>query len=105
MVTENADTAPALDLPNGPPPAPRDITFLPDPLVDHLLRAVVTLTMELSVTRERLRAVENVVGEDVAARIDALVPDEQEDAARRAARDALVHSILGPMVNHLSGKD
>lgn len=107
MVSQTEHAAPA-DFPAGPPAAPRDTTFLADPIVDHLLRAVITLTMELSVTRERLRALEQVVGggtAEVSARIDALAVDGEEDAARRSERERLISAILGPLVARLSQAD
>jgi len=94
----------ATDLPSGPRPGKRDVTFLDDPVVDQLLRAVVTLTMELSVTRERLRSLEQVIegtGQTVSAAIDDLERTPQEDASRRAAREALIQSVLGPIVSRL----
>jgi hypothetical protein len=93
------------DLPAGPPAGDRTTTFLADPVTDHLLRAVVTLTMELSVTRERLFALETVLadGRDpVAARIEALAPTPESDAARRTERERLIRSVLGPLVGKLA---
>lgn len=102
---QSPDTAQETALPAGPPPGARDVTFLEDPVIDQLLRAVVTLTMELSVTRERLRALEQVLDENglaAAAKIEELVLTPQEDDARRASREKLIHSILGPVVSRLA---
>lgn len=88
-------------LPSGPPPTPRDIGFFSDPVVDHLIRAVVSLTMELSVTRDRLRSVEKILsrdGLDVSIAIDNLALSEAEDAARRSEHERLVKSILCPFL-------
>ena len=95
-------------LPTGPRPGERDTAFFNDPMVDHLLRAVVTLTMELSVTRERLRTLETllaesgVVGEGAADRHD---PDAAEAAHRGRLRGKLIDDILGPMVSRLAQAD
>lgn len=89
------------ELPAGPPATPRDISFLADPIVDQLLRAVVTLTMELSVTRDRLRSIEHVLSEgarDIAAEIEQVSLSPAEDAERRADRERLVGSILRPLI-------
>ena len=56
MSGPEADTSSGF--PSGPKPGPRDTTFFDDPLKDGLIRAVVTLATELSVTRERMRSLE-----------------------------------------------
>lgn len=96
---------PEHSLPTGPAAGDRNVTFLADPVVDHLLRAVVTLTMELSVTRERMHALELVLGangEAIAPRIEALVLPESDETARRNERERLIRSVLGPLVGNLA---
>lgn len=96
------DTPP--DLPAGPRPGPRDTSFFDDPMVDHLLRAVVTLTMELSVTRERMRTLELLLAESgtlVPGHVDDYAPEHEEAAARAQSRAKLIDDILGPMVSRL----
>ncbi|WP_416908432.1 MAG: hypothetical protein ACMVO5_02070 [Polymorphobacter sp.] len=88
------------ELPKGPKPGARDTSFFPDPMIDHLLRAVVTLTMELSVTRERLKSLESVAGIDSHA-LDSHQLTPQEEQARAAARRQLIEATLGPMVSRL----
>ena len=94
--------------PPGPRPGDRHTAFFADPMIDHLLRAVVTLTMELSVTRERLRTLEALLaetgGHDV-ARADSHVPDDAESSYRARQRSKLIDDILGPMVSRLSQAD
>jgi len=93
------------DLPAGPRPGPQDTAFFDDPMIDHLLRAVVTLTMELSVTRDRLRSLEAIMAEahqlDPAALDTRKVP-AAEERQRVEARTKLVKDVLGPMVSRLS---
>ncbi len=95
------------ELPAGPRPGERDTTFFPDPMIDHLLRAIVTLTMELSVSRERIQSLEALLAGrgllDTAA-MDQHVPGEEEAARRALLRSKLIEDILGPMVTRLSRK-
>lgn len=101
--TDNADKRAAL--PAGPQPGDRNKTFFDDPIVDQLLRSVVSLTMELSITRERLAALEAVLHDQVnidLAAIDEFVPSPEEDQDRGAARAKLIEEILGPIVEKLS---
>ena len=94
-------------LPAGPRPGERDTSFFDDPTTDHLLRAVVTLTMELSVTRERLAAVEALLAENGTidqARLDAYEPAPGEQAKRAANRRSLIVAILDPLVSRLARK-
>ena len=77
-------------------------------MIDHLLRAVVTLTMEVSATRERLRTLEALLAENGGvdtARADSYVPDDAETAYRARQRSKLIDDILGPMVDRLSKPD
>lgn len=107
ITTQDPHADAAADLPAGPPAADRHVTFLPDPVVDNLLRAVVTLTMELSVTRDRLKSLEQVLdnqGLRVSTQIETLAENAEDDAARRAERERLIQSILAPIVGGLTGK-
>lgn len=100
-----SDTA---TLPEGPPAADRHVTFLADPIMDNLLRAVVTLSMELSVTRERLKSLEQVLGDmgqPVTDRIEALAVTAEDDAVRRAERERIIESILAPIVKGLADRN
>ncbi|MEE4152620.1 MAG: hypothetical protein V2I27_00520 [Erythrobacter sp.] len=96
------------DLPAGPRAGERHTTFFDDPLKDHLLRALVTVSMELSVTRERVATLEALlieagVIEEAAANIHA---PAGEDAAKRAEqRQKLIESVLGPLVESLAAQD
>lgn len=96
----NADAA----FPNGPRPGDRHVTFFDDPVQDHLLRAVVTLAGELSVTRERLDSLEAQLAEhgglDRAA-LNARLPDSATAQAREAARQKLLTRLLEPLVSRL----
>jgi hypothetical protein len=89
----------------GPKPGPRDTRFFDDPLTDDLLRALATLAMELSVTRDRLAALERHLqaahGLDAGA-LDALPPDPAADATQAAARMQLVKDVFGPLVERLA---
>lgn len=82
---------------NGPKPGARDTRFFDDPMVDDLLRALATLALELSVTRDRLAALERATG----AAVDLLPPDPAADAVQAAARLKLVQDIFGPLVDRL----
>lgn len=92
------------EFPSGPKAGDRTTSFFDDPMIDELLRAVTNLTMELSITRERLQTVEILLQEkshiDRAAIDDASLnlEIEQERAADRAK---LIESILGPIVARL----
>jgi hypothetical protein len=89
------------ELPKGPKPGARDTSFFPDPMIDHLLRAVVTLTMELSVTRERLQSLESVSGINQHT-LDTLTLTPEVEQARAAERRRLIEATLGPMVSRLA---
>lgn len=94
-------------LPKGPRPGDRHVTFFDDPVTDHLLRAVVTLAGELSVTRDRLASLEAMLAGqhvlDIAA-LDARQPTPAEQQAREAARQKLLADLLGPLVASLSSQ-
>jgi len=93
------------EFPAGPRPAERDTGFFQDPMIDHLLRAVVTLAMEVSVSRERVQTLEALLaarGLLDAASVDQHVPGEKEAIRRATQRSRLIEDILGPMVSRLS---
>ncbi|MBC7522203.1 MAG: hypothetical protein H7268_14070 [Sandarakinorhabdus sp.] len=97
-----ADTA---AFPAGPRPGERDTAFFKDPMIDHLLRAIVTLTMEVSVTRERVRTLEVLLAQGGAidpAQADQYEPGSEEAADRARQRSKLTEEILGPIVSRLS---
>lgn len=103
-MTTPADTPVQDAFPAGPKPGDRTVTFLENPIVDQMLRSMVTLTMELSVTRERMRAMEQVLdaqGLSVASGIEDLVLSPEEDDARRAMREKLIADVLGPIIERL----
>lgn len=78
---------------DGPKPGARDTRFFEDPLVDDLLRALATLAMELSVTRDRLAALERATGAAV---------ETPDPAAQAAAHLKLVQDVFGPLVDRLA---
>ena len=103
-MTEPAE--PDAALPAGPKPGDRHVTFFDDPLKDHLLRAVITLAGELSVTRERLDSLEAELAQHGALNRVALnqrLPDTVTAQQREAARQKLLHSLLAPLIAGLSG--
>lgn len=103
-MTTPADTAAQDAFPAGPKPGDRTVTFLENPIVDQMLRSMVTLTMELSVTRERMRAMEQVLeaqGLAVTQAIETLELSPEEDDARRAQREKLIADVLGPIIARL----
>ena len=98
----------AAPFPPGPKPGERDTAFFSDPMIDHLLRAVVTLTMEASVTRERVRTLEALLVESGALKpgaADHHRPDNAETAERGRQRMKLIDDILGPMAGRLGKGD
>ena len=92
-------------LPAGPRAGDRHVTFFDDPIKDHLLRAVITLAGELSVTRERLDSLEALLADQGAldrAVLNARLPDTATAQAREAARQKLLAALLSPLVADLS---
>ncbi len=87
---------------DGPKPAPRDAHFFADPLVDDLLRALATLAMELSITRDRLAALEQQVQAAHGKPLDNRPLEPDIERAQAAARLKLVQDVFGPMVERLS---
>ena len=103
-MTEPVQTDAAL--PAGPKPGDRHVTFFDDPVKDHLLRAVITLAGELSVTRERLHSLEAMLADQSVLDRCALnqrLPDIATAQQREAARQKLLGSLLAPLVAGLSG--
>jgi hypothetical protein len=71
--------------------------YFADPATDKLLDMVVKLTAELSVTRDRLDALERLVerhGLLPAGAVEAYAPTAAEAAARHAARRDLIARVL-----------
>lgn len=92
------------EFPAGPKPGPRDTTFFDDPVKDGLIRAVITLATELSVTRERMRSLELVLqnsGALSADAIDQLSLETAEEQARAAERGRLIKDLIGPIASRL----
>lgn len=99
------DTNDGAAFPPGPKPGERHATFFDDPLQDHLLRAVITLAGELSVTRERLDSLEAQLAQQGTldrAALDRRLPDSEQSQAREAARQKLLTRLLEPLVARLS---
>lgn len=91
--------------PEGPRPGDRHTTFSDDPVKEHLLRGLITVSMELSVTRERLASVETLLAEAGVldtAKLDRFQPCAPDAAAREEERRRLVEGILAPLVESLS---
>lgn len=92
-------------LPPGPRPGERHTTFFDDPVKDHLLRAVITLACELSVTRERMASLERLLAESGAldrGALDRHRPDTDEGRAAEAARQKLIADLIGPLMARLA---
>ncbi|MEQ8410807.1 MAG: hypothetical protein RIC51_02935 [Erythrobacter sp.] len=92
-------------LPEGPRAGDRNTTFTDDPVKEHLLRGLVTLAMELSVTRERVATLETLLVENgllEAGTADAFQPAGEDAAARAANREKLVAAILAPVMESLA---
>ncbi|MEL7189066.1 MAG: hypothetical protein AAGK17_05890 [Pseudomonadota bacterium] len=105
MTTQNDTRCASEEFPSGPKPGDRNTTFLDDPVSDHLLRAVVTLTMELSVSRERIKTLESLLVQSGAltqGAADEFEPTDDDAVARSADRNALIAAILDPIMEHLS---
>jgi hypothetical protein len=71
--------------------------YFADPATDKLLDMVVKLTAELSVTRDRLDAIETLIarhGVLPAGAVEAFEPTEAEAKARHTARRALIARVL-----------
>ena len=74
--------------------------FLTHPLLDHLLEAAIALGAELWVERDRRRIVETLLEQKgllTRAEIEAYVPSDDEQRARREAKQQLVSRTLGKL--------
>lgn len=94
-------------LPEGPRAGERNTTFTDDPVKEHLLRGLVTLAMELSVTRERVATLEALLVENGLVdrgAADAYEPAGENAASRAAEREKLVAAILAPIVESLASE-
>jgi hypothetical protein len=72
--------------------------FTGDPLKDRLLDALLGITAELWVERDRRRILERLLAERgvvTPAEIEQYRSSPDEEAGRRAARDALVRRVFG----------
>lgn len=93
------------EFPSGPRPGNRETTFFDDPVKDHLLRSLVTVTMELSVTRERLASLEALLeqcGVVPAQALDLFEPDMAAAQQREQERQKLIQDTLGPLIDRLA---
>ena len=94
--------------PEGPRPGDRHTTFFDDPVKEHLLRGLITVSMELSVTRERVATLEALLvetGAIKAGQADAYQPALEDATARGEAREKLIESVLGPLLESLAKAD
>ncbi len=74
--------------------------FFSDPAIDRLVSVVLQLTGEVWVLAERLENLERLADRKgclTADEIRQYAPDPAEAAARDAARDRYVHTVLGPL--------
>lgn len=87
------------------PPAPAGrATFFDDPMIDHLLATITNLTMELSVTRERLDSLERLLAQQgtvAAGAIDAMRHDPDAQRQRAGQRTQLVASVFANITEEL----
>jgi hypothetical protein len=96
------------DLPQGPRAGDRHTTFFDDPVKEHLLRGLITVSMELSVTRERVTTLETLLTEAgviEAGEADAYQPAPDDARGRGEAREKLIESVLGPLLESLAKAD
>lgn len=96
------------DFPQGPRAGDRHTTFFDDPVKEHLLRGLITVSMELSVTRERVATLEALLTEAgviEAGQADAHQPAAEDAAMRGEARERLIESVLGPLLESLAKAD
>lgn len=71
--------------------------YFRDPAVDKLHAIVMTLVAELSVTRDRLDALERLLeqrGHLAQADLDDFKPDEAGEVARRSRREAYIQRVM-----------
>jgi hypothetical protein len=91
--------------PEGPRAGDRKTTFTDDPIKEHLLRGLVTVAMELSVTRERVATLEALLAQNGVVEPDAAnayEPSSEEAGDRAAERERLVEAVLAPLVDTLA---
>lgn len=85
---------------NVTPTPPGEPSFLPHPVMDRMLDALVALSAELCAERERRQVLESVLAKRgllEAAELEQYVPPADEVAARKSARDAYVRRIFGSL--------
>ena len=83
---------------------PARATFFDDPMIDHLLATITNLTMELSVTRERLDSLERLLAQQgtvAAGAIDAVCHDPDAQRQRAGQRTQLVASVFRNITEEL----
>ncbi len=89
----------------GMPPAGVEPAFLPHPLLDRLLEAIVVLGGELWIERDRRKALESLLqsrGLIEAEEIKAHAGSDPD--ARQQELSALVHRLLNPLRSMSDGK-
>ncbi|MEM6908991.1 MAG: hypothetical protein AAF494_09965 [Pseudomonadota bacterium] len=93
------------EFPAGPRAGDRNTTFTDDPVTEQLLRGLLTVSMELSVTRDRLATLEALLAEAglvAPGKADSYEPATDDAQARAAQREKLIEDILNPLLETLS---
>ncbi|HPF26031.1 MAG: hypothetical protein R3F58_07545 [Steroidobacteraceae bacterium] len=86
-----------------PPPKGHRPYFFDDPAIDQLHTALLAVTQELSVARERIDTLERLLeqsGHLRRAAIETFQPDASAEAERTVQRAALVDRVLKPFVDY-----
>ncbi len=91
------------DTTDRPKPKGQRPYFFDDPAIDQLHAALLAVTQELAVARERIDTLERLLAaRDVvpSGALDAYQPDSAAEAARAALRADLVARVLQPFVDY-----
>lgn len=86
-----------------PPPKGHRPYFFDDPAIDQLHTALLAVTQELSVARERIDTLERLLeqaGHLQRAAIEGFQPDASAEAERTVQRATLVARVLKPFVDY-----
>jgi hypothetical protein len=86
-----------------PKPKGRRPYFFDDPAIDQLHAALLAVTQELAVARERIDTLERLLAEKQVVptgAIDGYQPDEAANAARSQLRADLARRVLAPFVGY-----
>ncbi len=76
--------------------------FLGDPMLDRIMKVVVSLARELYVAKDRINVLEKVLqdkGTFGAGEVDYYEADSEQSKAWLAARDAYIARVLGPLID------